>query len=89
MHFSSWEWFRKIYIKPYARIQTYFVGIWLGYLLFKTKGKRIRMPIPFVLIGWILAFATMLTVLFGIHPWFDPLNEIPDVPRFFYASLNR
>ena len=32
------------YIKPYARFQPYLVGLLLGYVLFKLRGKKIHIP---------------------------------------------
>jgi hypothetical protein len=61
----------------------------LGYALFKTRGKRLRLPIPFVVFMWLGSFAVMGAVLIGIQDWFDPTVEIPDVPRFFFAAFNR
>jgi len=32
------------YIKPYIRLQPYLVGILFGYILFKIKDKKIKIP---------------------------------------------
>ena len=31
------------YTKPYTRISTYLVGVVLGYIMFKLKGKKVKM----------------------------------------------
>ncbi|XP_035714450.1 nose resistant to fluoxetine protein 6 [Folsomia candida] len=82
-------WYKDIYIKPYARIQTYFVGMWLGYILFKTKGKRVKLPYPIVALFWAISTVTALAVLYGIQDWFDPLAEIPKAPGLMYAGFSR
>ena len=32
----------KVYLKPYTRAQPYMVGILLGYILYRTKGKEFK-----------------------------------------------
>ena len=32
------------YAKPYTRIPTYLVGMVMGYILFKLKGKKVKIP---------------------------------------------
>jgi len=86
---SSAKWFTDVYIKPYARIQTYLIGIWLGWILYKTKGKKVTIPKPLVVVIYLAATATALSVLYGIFPYFEPDKEIPDVPRFLYAGFSR
>lgn len=83
------QWFTDIYIKPYARIQTYFVGMWLGYLLFKTKGKRVKLPMPVVILFWMITTATCLSVLYGIQDWYNPEFEIPSGAGLMYAGFSR
>ncbi|GBN19093.1 hypothetical protein AVEN_30367-1, partial [Araneus ventricosus] len=60
------DFFRILYIKPYARIGPYLVGIVLGYILFRRKEQETR---KFGLIalsaGWIIASGLTLACLFG------------------------
>ena len=35
----------EFYMRPYIRFQPYMIGILFGYLLFKTNGKKIQIPL--------------------------------------------
>ncbi|CAL8129603.1 unnamed protein product [Orchesella dallaii] len=83
------KWFTHIYIRPYARIQTFLVGVWLGWILYKTRGKKVKLPAVVVIINWALSTAICLTVLYSISNWFDPEVEIPKVAGLAYAGLSR
>lgn len=54
------------YAAPYIRFQPYLIGILLGYLLYKTKSKEVRIPHGFNIIMWQLSLLTMYVVIFGI-----------------------
>lgn len=79
----------EIYFRPWSRISTFLVGVWLGVLLHKTRGKRVSIPKAVVPFLWLLSTAIALTLIFAIQPWFDPANKIPDVAGYFYAGLSR
>lgn len=79
----------EIYIRPWSRIQTFFVGVWVGFALYKLKGKEFKMPLLAGAVGWAVSIATALAVMFSIQPWFDPNNTIPKVSGLFYAGLSR
>lgn len=79
----------QTYIRPWARIQTFLVGIWLGWILYKTRGKTLKLPAWSVAIGWLLSTGLVLTVMFAIQPWMNPENTIPEVAGFFYSSFHR
>lgn len=76
-------------MRPWCRIQTFLVGIWLGWVLHKLKGRKIRIPAILVIAGWLLAAALALTVIYSIRRWFDAFYEIPETPGYFYAALSR
>ncbi|XP_040563229.2 LOW QUALITY PROTEIN: nose resistant to fluoxetine protein 6 [Lepeophtheirus salmonis] len=89
---SDDDFFDQNYTQPWMRIQPYMVGIFLGYLLFKTKSS-FRIPKYGVAIGWILAIAVGYSCIYELH-----LNEhfldnsyisIPLPARIVYGSLHR
>ncbi len=63
--------------------------MWLGYILFKTKGKRVKLPKLVVLLFWIISTVSCCSVLYGIQNWFDPEYEIPKAAGLMYAGLSR
>jgi len=86
------DWFKKVYIKPHARIQTYLVGIWAGYLLYKTRGKRVRIPLPLVYLFWTASTLCCVAVLYGVRDWFDNEKFDEDISKasaLSYAGLSR
>ena len=83
------DWYDVFYMKPYSRIQTYLVGIALGYILYKKKGKKISIHKGVQLLGWTLSTVTALGVLYGIGPWYDPNVEITRVAGTLYGGLHR
>ena len=86
---STGTFYKDIYIKPWARAQTYITGIWLGYIMFKLRGKKVEMSKLQVAAGWLGCTAAVLAILFGVTTWFDPGTEVPVVPSLFYASFHR
>ena len=54
------------YAAPYIRFQPYLIGILLGYLLYKTKSKEVRIPHGLNIVMWQLSLLTMYLVIFGI-----------------------
>lgn len=81
--------FNEIYIRPWSRIQTFLVGIWVGWLLFKMKGRQLRIPRAVTLLLWLISAALAMTVIFAIQPWFDPKHKIRTVSGYMYAGLSR
>lgn len=59
---------KLVYTKTHGRIDSWMMGILVGFILSKIEGKEFRMPRRFVAIGWILSIATLLSVTFGQYP---------------------
>ncbi len=79
----------EIYQRPWSRIGVFLIGIWLGWLLHKTRNKRFNLPRLVVAALWLCSTGIACAVLFGIHSWFSPTKEIPEVAGYFYAGLSR
>lgn len=78
-----------MYIRPWSRIHTYIVGIWLGLILYKTKGIKVKLPKLVVAGLWLASLGLALAPLFGLYEYFNPKNVMPDVARYFYAPFGR
>ncbi|XP_070555368.1 nose resistant to fluoxetine protein 6-like [Ptychodera flava] len=63
--YETGEW---IYSKPYYRIPQYLVGVGLGYVLFKLKGKTVRINKILNVFLWCVAAAIALAVVYGVYP---------------------
>ncbi|XP_035828349.1 O-acyltransferase like protein-like [Aplysia californica] len=60
------ERFTDYYMAPYTRVGPFVIGILAGYLMAR-HGGRIAMKWYVVVIGWAVAVATGLAVVYGIH----------------------
>jgi len=76
-------------MRPWFRIGPYFVGMWMGYALFKIGKRPVKLPKLAVVGGWMLSTCVALALLLGIIPYFDPKNEDSVVGSAFYAGLSR
>ncbi|XP_041468383.1 nose resistant to fluoxetine protein 6-like [Lytechinus variegatus] len=69
--YSGNDIFSTVYIKPYCRITPYLVGMVLGYAFHSWRGTRIRVRKLVVIIGWAVATATGLAVVYGLYGEFN------------------
>lgn len=58
--------FDKVYEKPWTRLGPYLMGMFAGWILFKTNLK-IRMNRIWAWVGWIVCSATLLFLIFGLY----------------------
>ena len=78
--------FNTVYIKPWTRISVYTTGLLLGFLLFKTKQKQIKLNFFIVMVGWVVAISTTSAVIFGID---IDQTKLSDIDFMFYQGLFR
>lgn len=74
--------FDKIYDKPYTRLGPYLIGMCAGWILFKTN-CRIKMSRWVVAIGWTLASACLLSLVYGLYE-----ADLSPVAGAAYSSLS-
>ncbi|XP_064616085.1 O-acyltransferase like protein-like [Liolophura sinensis] len=60
------DFMEKIYIKPWCRIGPYLVGIFVGYVLYRTRCK-VKLHASTVILGWCSAAVVCLAVLYGLY----------------------
>ncbi|CAL4184688.1 unnamed protein product, partial [Meganyctiphanes norvegica] len=56
----------ETYMTPWCRSNSWIVGIWTGYIIFKT-GNQLKLKKWQVVVGWTAAFATAWMVLLGMY----------------------
>ncbi|CAB4023741.1 nose resistant to fluoxetine 6-like, partial [Paramuricea clavata] len=80
-----------IYSKPYCRIQPYLIGFILGYAIYmKYRGPIKRRGWLIALIGWSVAFAIAMTVVYAPHESVVPGNrEWNMTENIFYGTFQR
>lgn len=62
-----WDSFDLIYDKPYCRIAPYLIGVILGYILHRTADRKNFLKWWQQLIGWLIAAACSVSVVFGLY----------------------
>ncbi|XP_037076969.1 nose resistant to fluoxetine protein 6-like [Pollicipes pollicipes] len=74
------------YMKPWTRAGPYLVGLYMGWILHKIRGRKIHLPAPVVAIGWITASLTGCLIVYGMYGVPSPP---PKTLNLVYAMLNR
>lgn len=79
------------YKKPWCRAGPYLVGLYLGWILHKIKGKKIRIPPQIVAIGWLAAFTTGCLVVYGLYDYtkFTHRTAPHETVSIVYGMLSR
>ena len=77
-----------MYVRPWARMSVYVVGILTGFLLQHTN-CRIQMRKFTVLVGWFVATGSALAVLYGLYSYQHNGTKMSGVATGFYKSLSR
>ncbi|CAG0883124.1 unnamed protein product [Darwinula stevensoni] len=84
------NFFAKAYMVAYVRAGPYVVGIIMGYILHHSKGKKIKMSLPTVALGWGVATATALAIIYGLTEQFKLDGEQLSVTaNAFYGGFHR
>ncbi|XP_033118103.1 nose resistant to fluoxetine protein 6-like [Anneissia japonica] len=76
-----------IYVQPWTRISTYLVGMAVGYILYKYRG-RVRMSLSMTLLGWVTATVIGLAVVYGLYGNFHG-NHLSKAATVVYITLCR
>ena len=74
------------YEKPWTRFGPYLVGLYMGWVMHKLRGRRISLPAPVVAIGWLTASLTGCLIVYGPY---DLPTVPPEATSVIYAMLSR
>ena len=85
---DPWVQHGILYVRPWARMSTYIVGILTGFLL-QHKSCRFRMGKLKVVFGWCLATGSAFAVLYGLYEYKSDGSTMSMVASGFYVSLSR
>ena len=77
-----------LYVRPWARMSPYVVGILTGFLLHHKK-CRVRMNKLTVLIGWCVATGSAMAVIYGLFSYYHNGSIMSILTSGFYVSLSR
>ncbi|XP_066939051.1 nose resistant to fluoxetine protein 6-like [Macrobrachium rosenbergii] len=87
----SYKYNKEVYMASWCRAQPYLAGMGLGILFRRDDKKKVKLEMWHVVLGWLIATATGLAVIFGMYDY----NQIGKYPGYnwadsiFYASLHR
>lgn len=65
------------------------MGIGLGYALYKTKEKKIKMSRPFLIFGWLVTTSIVLAYFWGCHLFQMEYHKYRRLEQSFFLSLSR
>ncbi|XP_052816345.1 nose resistant to fluoxetine protein 6-like [Mya arenaria] len=86
-HAKDTNFTKNLYFPSYARVGPYVLGLFAGYLLYKTNCK-LRIPKVMNFLGWFLSFSVICTVIYS--PYSDERNHILSLQESAaYLSLHR
>ncbi|XP_014669388.1 PREDICTED: nose resistant to fluoxetine protein 6-like [Priapulus caudatus] len=67
-----------LYFHPAGRITPYLAGMATGYLLYKCKGKTVKLHWALVISGWLTCFITLGSLIWGLYG--NAINEKATTP---------
>ncbi|XP_072044229.1 nose resistant to fluoxetine protein 6-like [Amphiura filiformis] len=91
---SEKNYLNLVYLQPYSRIPVYLVGMIMGYIMYKqiSEHQRIRLSSIVVSVGWALAFAVGVSVIYGTYTSFGDTifqSEWSNAVNVLYGTFSR
>ncbi|KAL7012540.1 hypothetical protein ACKWTF_014911 [Chironomus riparius] len=81
---------RFIYFPTHARMGPWFIGMTTGYLIYKNRIEKFKLPKIFFTIMWIIALSTIFAVILGFYPFMQMNNNTTTVfQNAFYLATFR
>lgn len=79
-----------VYTQAHARIDSWMVGILVGYIMHKIEGKNVKLSRSVVVVGWTMCISTLLAVAFGQFPLQqEDFKDNPLAADAVYDALKR
>ncbi|CAL4114511.1 unnamed protein product, partial [Meganyctiphanes norvegica] len=81
-----------LYNGPWSRMSPYLIGLWTGYIIYKTRNKKVTMAMWQVILGWVTSVVIGLLVVYGPHQYNKlnyasvPTEAIADVYNGFFRG---
>nr|CAD7572635.1 unnamed protein product [Timema californicum] len=86
---SSNAFFKNSYIKTHMRGTPYFLGVLLGYLVYRLQQSNKKVPKIAVWFGWILSTFLLISSLFSSNVFYDPSYRYYASDAAVFASLDK
>ncbi|XP_076646395.1 O-acyltransferase like protein [Halictus rubicundus] len=83
------EVYVQIYTKVYNRYGAYVIGLALGYILYNTRTRVIKIRPMYVFVGWVIAALSALFVFVGPRWMYFEDHVYNRLEASFYAGLHR
>ncbi|XP_063437868.1 nose resistant to fluoxetine protein 6-like [Mytilus trossulus] len=79
---------KKLYVKPYCRIGPYLVGMYAGYILYRTNCK-VHINRYLNLAIWSAAIGTGMAIVYGLYDDINSETPLPTSVAAFYNAVHR
>lgn len=80
----------KVYTTTHGRVDSWMIGILIGFIMHAIEGKTVKMHKALVVVGWTLSIGTLLAVTFCQYPLHqENFKENPLIADAVYDSLKR
>ena len=85
------EWAFGYYYAFWCRSGPFIIGVLLGYVMYKTQSKKVKVSWIIVVFAWPIAFATGLAVVYGVNfaAYYAYGDEKTLVESVFYLTFGR
>uniref|UniRef100_A0A7I4XXS6 NRF domain-containing protein n=1 Tax=Haemonchus contortus TaxID=6289 RepID=A0A7I4XXS6_HAECO len=83
------EFFDKFYQKPWTRCPPYLIGIGVGYLLARLKGRKPKISWVLVTVAWMVATGVALLTVYGPHEYIMGADNWSKFVRATYNNFSR
>lgn len=83
------DFFPYFYITSHTRAPPYFLGMFLGLILYKTKGKKFKIHRALVIFNWLASFALLISMIFINNVFQQENYEYNKLEASFYLAFSR
>ncbi|XP_043678965.1 O-acyltransferase like protein-like isoform X1 [Vespula pensylvanica] len=81
--------FLNVYTRVYTRAGPYIIGLALGYLLAKRRSYDLKLRMPYIVSGWLIAIAVGLSAVLGAREMYFDKHPYNRLEASFYAGMHR
>ena len=86
---SFGDFFTILYYPTHTRLAPWFIGLHLGYILYKFRNQKVKISKSLNAFMWILSLATLIAVVLSIKLFALPMEEVSLLSNAFYFGLHR
>ncbi|KAG8228547.1 hypothetical protein J437_LFUL009004 [Ladona fulva] len=81
--------YTSTYVPTYMRAAPYFIGMWVGCIIYDHRARQVTMSLPTAVIGYIVCTVAMIGPILGSWTFYSTSWEYNPISSAVYASLHR